>query len=232
MLFRKGNTKLGKNVWVWSLPAVKTCPGSSVACRSVCYALDNWFQMPSHLKLYENNRRLTKRKSFVQLAVEEIHKRKIRLLRIHVAGDFYDAEYVDKWREIAKRCPQTQFYAYTRSWTLAEIRPALLQLSRLSNLQLWFSFDKDMPVPRKAAGVKSCYMSLNDGDWPPVGSSPDLVFRVQYKKTVVKADPNTQATVCPVENGVTKTSCDRCQLCFLSRMNFRQQLPVLQGGAA
>lgn len=219
MLFRKGNSKLGKNVGVWSLQAIKTCPGSSEACRAVCYATDNFFRMPTHTRLYQKNLRRSKSSKFVEEAVKEIHKKKLHILRIHVAGDFYDADYVEKWAQIVKQCPQTRFYAYTRSWVVPAIKPALRKLSKLPNMQLWLSFDKAMPVPRTAERVKLAYMSLDDQDWPPAKSNPDLVFR-NNRKTVFKRDPVTDALVCPVENGVTHTTCDRCQVCFGKRLVF------------
>jgi len=37
------------------------------------------------------------------------------ILRIHEAGDFFSQEYLDAWIEVAKKMPQTLFYAYTVS---------------------------------------------------------------------------------------------------------------------
>ena len=37
------------------------------------------------------------------------------ILRIHEAGDFFSQDYLDAWIEVAKRMPQTLFYAYTVS---------------------------------------------------------------------------------------------------------------------
>lgn len=216
-MFQKGNTKLGPGVWCWSVPAVKTCPGSTEACRSVCYATRGFFCMPTTQDLYTQNWRLSRKDSFIELAVKEIYEKGIRLLRVHVSGDFYDAEYVRRWRAIAKRCPQTHFYAYTRSWGDRQIQQALRTFAALGNVQLWYSFDRDMPVPPRTGDIKLAYMSSVDGDWPPAGSNPDLVFRVKTE-TVVKRDPATDTLVCPVENGVTKTTCTKCQLCFGKRI--------------
>ena len=38
-----------------------------------------------------------------------------RIVRIHVSGDFYSQVYFDAWMEVARRNPQTLFYAYTKS---------------------------------------------------------------------------------------------------------------------
>lgn len=37
------------------------------------------------------------------------------ILRIHEAGDFFSQDYLDAWIEVAKKMPQTLFYAYTVS---------------------------------------------------------------------------------------------------------------------
>ena len=37
------------------------------------------------------------------------------IFRIHEAGDFFSQEYFDAWIEVAKKMPQTLFYAYTTS---------------------------------------------------------------------------------------------------------------------
>lgn len=36
-------------------------------------------------------------------------------VRIHESGDFYNGEYLKAWMEVARRMPDTQFYAYTKS---------------------------------------------------------------------------------------------------------------------
>lgn len=173
--------------------------------------------MPTTQDLYRRNWRLSRHDSFVELAVKAIYENGIRLLRVHVSGDFYDAEYVRRWRAIAKRCPQTHFYAYTRSWVDGQIRQSLRTLAGLSNVQLWYSFDRDMAVPSPTGNIRVAYMSLDDNDWPPTGSNPNLVFRVN-DKTVIKHDPVTLTLVCPVENGVTQTTCTKCQICFGKRI--------------
>lgn len=42
-------------------------------------------------------------------------KGKGRIVRIHVAGDFFNQAYFDAWVETAKRNPERIFYAYTKS---------------------------------------------------------------------------------------------------------------------
>jgi len=63
-------------------------------------------------------------------------------IRLHVAGDFYEGEYVDKWIEICKALPGWKFYSYTRSWQIPEIKERLEELRRLDNFVLYASTDE------------------------------------------------------------------------------------------
>jgi hypothetical protein len=75
--------------------------------------------------------------------------RKVKVFRIHVSGDFYSAAYTRKWIQIVKALPEVQFYAYTRSWRVETIKPALEELRTLPNMQLFASMDAtiDEPAP-------------------------------------------------------------------------------------
>lgn len=204
-----GNTKLGRSVWTWSIPAATTCPGASEACLSVCYARRGFMVMPSVSRAHHRNWELSKQDDFADLMVAEIIKRRAKLLRIHVAGDFYSAEYLVKWLDIIRRCPATLFYAYTRSWTQPTIAPDIQTLAREANVKLWLSFDHSMPVPPVWPETKRCYMSLTDLDNPP--AEADLVFR-NYDKTIKKS--MNGVITCPPENGVTETTCEKCRICW------------------
>ena len=46
---------------------------------------------------------------------ERTKKFKFDILRVHEAGDFYSSNYMKAWFEVAKRRPNTLFYAYTTS---------------------------------------------------------------------------------------------------------------------
>jgi hypothetical protein len=41
--------------------------------------------------------------------------KKIRAIRVHVAGDYFSQMYFDAWMEVARRNPQMTFYSYTKS---------------------------------------------------------------------------------------------------------------------
>lgn len=139
------NTKLGRGVAAFSLPAVSTCPGRTKLCESICYATDGFFNMPnvknSLLKSYQES----KTDDFADRVVAELsRKRTLVAVRIHPSGDFYDIEYVQKWISIARRMPNIKFWAYTRSWRIPEMLPWLKILSSLDNVQLWASVDDEI----------------------------------------------------------------------------------------
>lgn len=207
-MFKIGNSKLGPLVHTWSLPVVNTCPGASKACLAACYAKTYRLALPSHKKLHRNNLRISRRDNFVDRAVRNLREQLVARLRLHVAGDFYSAAYVDKWRAIARRCRRVQFLAYTRSWMDPDILPSLLKFSELSNVSLWFSFDHSMPVP--PSGIPKCYLSMTDLDMPKV--PVDLMFR-RRRKTVMKRADNG-SIICPHENGITVTNCSSCKICW------------------
>ena len=111
-----GNSKL-KDIIIWNLPAIDTCPGATEACKSYCYATKG------HSKLHagvagNRNWEFSKKDYFVDAMIAFIDSRKEGYVRIHEAGDFYSAEYLDDWLAIARDCDDKVFYAYTRSHDL------------------------------------------------------------------------------------------------------------------
>jgi hypothetical protein len=59
------------------------------------------------------------KKTFEDAMVEKILAGKQNYYRVHEAGDFYDTEYVNKWKRIAQRVqevrPEFKFYAFTKA---------------------------------------------------------------------------------------------------------------------
>jgi hypothetical protein len=86
--------------------------------------------------------------------IGEIRRRWVACVRIHVSEDFYSAEYVRKWAAVARACPATRFYAYTRSWRRPDIAAALAELSRCRNVRLWYSCDRDTGIPARVPRPK------------------------------------------------------------------------------
>ncbi len=61
------------------------------------------------------NWKMTYEDTFVRDMVRYIKQHKIKVFRPHDSGDWYDQDYVDKFAQIASKCPKTIFFAYTKS---------------------------------------------------------------------------------------------------------------------
>lgn len=207
-----GNGKLGEGVHAWSLPALETCPGHSDLCARVCYARFGRFKTRTMQSRLAENLLAAQADDFVPRLTAEIHRRGIHTLRIHVSGDFYDAQYPLKWVAIARRCPWTTFYAYTRSWRVPEIAPALSEMAKLRNVRLWFSRDAETGDPADLPqGVRVAYLQT-DRDELPAG---DLIFRVRPLRGLPPSQPPL-SVICPSEVTVPRTpevTCTSCRLC-------------------
>jgi len=205
----KGNEKLGRRLWSWSLPAVSTCPGATALCKKLCYATRGRYRMMH--RPFDANLRKARSKHFVARMSKRISRmRRGRVVRIHVSGDFESAKYVRKWIEVIRANPQVTFYAYTRSWRVTKLKKSLRELAKLPNMRLWLSCDQETGPPPRWSGSRRCYLCKDDQDQPtyPV----ELVFREKHK-TVMKTVAGS--AVCPVENGATPNmTCDKCRLCF------------------
>jgi hypothetical protein len=115
MRLQKGNMKLPKETLIWNLPAIKTCPNSTEACRKHCYALKAEKMYPNVLPFRELNLKLSKEKDFAEMIESELATSNFEQIRISESGDFYNQEYLNKWIDIAKKIPSKIVYAYTKS---------------------------------------------------------------------------------------------------------------------
>ena len=120
----KGNEKLSENILVWSLPAIQTCPNCR-DCKDDCYARKAEIQYPEVLPCRTRNWEQAEKPEFVRDMVHKIRKmaksarkHKVKYVRIHESGDFYNRTYFMKWVEIAriieKTNPEITFYGYTK----------------------------------------------------------------------------------------------------------------------
>lgn len=109
----------GKKTYNWGIPAYraangfKTCPNAA-ACAKGCYATMGAYIFSNVAKVFESRLTLALSNEFVDTIDAEIKRRKVERLRIHDSGDFFDWGYLDKWLEIMKKNPNTEFYAYTK----------------------------------------------------------------------------------------------------------------------
>jgi hypothetical protein len=183
---------------------------------------------PAVVAKYRRNRRAARRRDFVRRVVAFLVAHRVRIVRIHTAGDFFSARYARKWLAIVRRSPRVVFYFYTRSWRCTEIRPVIDQMSLLPNCVAWYSGDRDTGVPADVpAGVRIAWLSVTENDVPPTGI--DLVFRIRALRT--KPVPHDRPPVCPAEDGVPRprrVTCDVCGRCWHPAPEpHRTPLPVI-----
>lgn len=132
--FGKGNAKLSKNIYTFSLPAGHSCPFAfeckASADRSTGKIKDGKDQVfrcfaASQEALYTNTRNarwhnydlLKKLKTvskMTDLIVDSLPP-KAEIVRVHVSGDFFSQAYFDAWMAVARVYPKKKFYAYTKS---------------------------------------------------------------------------------------------------------------------
>ncbi len=213
------NTKLGPLIHGWSIPAGRewACPGESCLCRVRCYAKKGFFRMSNVKDVHIRNFQFSQSADFVDWMIHALAASFVRVLRVHVSGDFYDVNYVRKWLQIVQQSPRQQFFAYTRSWRIDEMLPELVKLGAEPNFQLWWSIDLETGPAPLIRGVRRAYMAISDVDAEHAPDDCDLVFR-DRSGTVMKKANGMQ--VCPPENGVTtqtRITCSKCGICWNRR---------------
>lgn len=117
------NSKLAKSSAYtvnFGIPALKTCPMAK-QCKEFCYANKGAYAWPVVKNAYNYRFECTKLDTFPQLALSELSKiKKLQAIRIHDAGDFYNRQYLHKWRYIAESMPEKIFYFYTKRVSLVK----------------------------------------------------------------------------------------------------------------
>lgn len=223
-----GNDKTGKSIWQWSLPAVITCPGMT-NCFDACYAQSGHFVGPTVQNRFAENDAARMQDDWADRVIGQIITNRIQTVRVHVSGDFDLVPYIQQWIKIVTSRKRTQFFAYTRSWSVTRLLPSLTELAALPNFQLWLSADRSGKVPPFVPHTRIAYMSVHD-DEPDY--EVDMVFRVHTKTELNKIGGKT---VCPTERKSYrgKVKCETCRLCFdrVERLDVlnrsRSALPVL-----
>lgn len=231
-LLRPGNKKLGSaTVWSFSVPAYHTCrPGRTEVCARNCYARRLERFRPSVRKSLRENLKATRSDSFAGLVVAEITARKVKVLRVHAAGDFYSAAYAAAWYEIFKQTPDTLHYFYSRSWRDRTIRPVLARMAGLKNVRVWFSTDRQTGDPgRVPRRVKLAYLQDAADDLPV---RADLVFRPHRLRKTPRSTVKTagrRAPVCPTETGLPEAAavtCETCRACWRPDRGGKGRIPL------
>lgn len=214
--FHDGNSKLGKGVYSWSIARPDSCPGASQVCRQICYGAQGHVARPDNPGPLWRRYIASKSRYFVPQMLAALQRKPPAVFRINDVGDFFSVLYANKWAEIARAQRHVRFFGYTRCWVRKTIWPALRELAAEPNAVLFLSIDHSMTkrvLPEGASDLPWAWLAVDDDDLPdrPV----DLVFRNFRRKLRPLARLNHfGAPVCPAEDGVTKTTCRECGLCW------------------
>jgi len=104
--------------------------------------------MPNVSESHKRNFKYSQQPEFTDWMVSTLESNFVRVMRIHVSGDFYSNPYIHKWIEVIERSRSIQFFAYTRSWRVDHMLPELVKLAGLPNMELWWSIDRETgPAP-------------------------------------------------------------------------------------
>jgi hypothetical protein len=131
--FNRGNAKLGKHIFTFSLPAGHSCPfaleclskagrnGEGIKdgkhTRFRCFAASSEAQYDVVREQRWGNFELLKGLSVAAMTnlIDASLPPKAKIIRIHVSGDFFSQAYFDAWLKVCERYPERIFYAYTKS---------------------------------------------------------------------------------------------------------------------
>ncbi len=203
LYLRRGNDKLGRSIWTWSMPAVTSCgPAPSEYCEQNCYAI-GFRRFPTAVRAHERNHALAGDPSRLrqELSRDLRTLRAGSIVRLHVAGDFFDVDYARAWLHLVSDFEHLTFFSYTRAWTDAAICRVLTQLRSRPNISIWASSDWTMRAP-------------------PVSWLEARVFRS------IEDARDAGYTVCPEQLGM-KPSCEACQICWRVPRNSRFRLAFI-----
>lgn len=215
-----GNSKLGAHVYTYSLPAGRTmmgsCPGATLTCLDLCYALRMATATNGLRARYERNYLTREGLTADGLPADA------EVVRIHVSGDFDTADYVGQWISLVRSRPEVRFFGYTRSWTLGhEMLQSLERLSGEPNVQLFASVDADHTDEQvreiHGRGWRVAWLA-NDQRVYQHGEGLGFLDDNLPMWSLPDDTPNQMALVCPEERG-RKDSCEDCRYCIDGRRN-------------
>jgi len=184
--FGKGNLKIGPNVVTYSKVAEECCPGATDWCKAECYAK----------RIGDPVARIHRENSQAGADVPDLPTG-TTICRPHVSGDFDSVGYIERWIQIVSLNPSVTFWAYTRSWRVPELLPALERLRALPNMQLLASVD-------------------------PTSELPPFHWRYAWIEGDVRIDqaPGHSSLICPEERKRV-ANCEACGFCFRRFKNIR-----------
>lgn len=191
VIVRDGNSKLGKGIGKVSLPAVQTCPGRG-DCEKFCYAAKLMQRFPAYNNMVQTHQQILEESpdGYKAQVIADIDYQGFKVVRIHESGDFYSVEQINLWAEIAQEMPSVVFYAYTRSWTVPDLKPAIEAFMALPNV--------------------SVRASVEPGETVPVGWAYTTVVAKDHQE---RPDGGI---ICHEQTG-KKANCADCKVCWISK---------------
>ena len=110
------NSKLGRKIYAFDLPAVVSCPNSN-ECFKDCYANKGTFLFKSTRVSNEYNFAIALHDlNYLESElIKEIEKKNIKTIRIHSSGDFYSKEYFLMWCKIAATFKDLKIFTYSKA---------------------------------------------------------------------------------------------------------------------
>jgi hypothetical protein len=143
----KGNHKIDKSVLCWSITPIASCPNCS-DCKDTCYALGPYSRWKNVKNAWDKNFNESMGGDFVEKINNQLSRSKdVKVVRIHVSGDFYSQKYIDKWFEIMSMFPAIKFYTYTKVMNMFDF-------SKLLNLKNFNLINSICPDGNKNYGNK------------------------------------------------------------------------------
>ena len=151
----KGNIKVGKTLNYSLLPGSKplklkngtvltkchgTCAGCSKGCESSCYAIKYLIRYHNTcIPAYEDNTILARKEpdQFFGELMDVLARSTYKMVRPHVAGEFFNKDYMYRTLKMAQEMPEKEFYFYTKrfSW-LEELRDEIPKNAH-PNVSIW-----------------------------------------------------------------------------------------------
>src|SRR5260370_4194031 len=118
LYLQRGNAKLGRSIWTWTMPAVEACGAApSAYCQQHCYA-KAFARFPSaaaaHRRNWELARDLPRLRRGLHDDLQALSPDSV--IRVHVAGDFFSRAYAHVWLTLMARFPHIVSYSCARAW--------------------------------------------------------------------------------------------------------------------
>jgi hypothetical protein len=186
-----------------------TCPGSTPECESICYASRPVAERGVVAEMWRKN---TDTSEVPPIPADAT------LLRLHVSGDFDSVDYITNWILRLTERPDVTCWAYTRSWRVETLLPALERLRALPNVQLIASMDVSTPI-LPPAGWRRAWI---DGD-PRAGTVLTIDAHTEAAEGITawaleRTADGVKSLICPEETKAV-ANCEQCGFCFKGERN-------------